>query len=75
MQVGSITIAIFDHRADFLFFEKSIFEESIDVAKDGVEVARGIDIDSIILCNYWLALSLDFVPAVGFSLPVNWTWL
>jgi hypothetical protein len=46
LRVGSLAIVAFNHRADFLFFEKGI-----DIAKDRVEVAQRINIDSAVLCN------------------------
>ena len=46
MRVGSMAIVAFNHRTDFLFFEKGI-----DIAKDRVEVIRRIIIDSTVICN------------------------
>jgi hypothetical protein len=41
-----MAIVAFNNRADFLFFKKGV-----DVAKDGVEVAQRINIDSAVLYN------------------------
>jgi hypothetical protein len=48
MWVGSMATVAFNHRADFLFFEKGI-----NIAKDGleVEIARRINIDNTVLCK------------------------
>jgi len=45
MRISSMAIAVFNHRADFFF------EKGIDIAKNRVEVARRIIIDSTVLCN------------------------
>jgi hypothetical protein len=45
MRIGSMAIVAFNHRADFFF------EKGIDIAKDRVEVARRIIIDSTVLWN------------------------
>jgi hypothetical protein len=72
MWVVSMATVAFNHRADFLFFEKGI-----DIAKDGVEVeaARRINIDNTVICKHWLALRLDLArcviqPTREFDLPI-----
>jgi hypothetical protein len=61
MWVNSMATVTFNHRADFLFFEKSI-----DIAEDGVEVkaAQRINLDNTVLYKHWLALCLDFACRV-----------
>jgi hypothetical protein len=47
--VGRTAIVIFDYRASFLFYEIAV---EIEIAKKRVEVARNINVDSIVLCNH-----------------------
>jgi hypothetical protein len=48
-QVGSTASVVFDYREGFLFCETAV---DMEIAKEGVEVARKININITVLCDH-----------------------